>query len=168
MRAAVVLVFAALGACAHTQSVPDNARAPGIDNGLYAVVGTGATPEEAAALGPHRAVLAYDGRYTESPEDMPEYVAIEEGPFVPLILEGEPESHTDERGHATLGVTLQKDQAAALEEFTRAHLGGRVAIVLGGEIVTKHKVREVVTGGRLQITRCTDNACTVLRSKLVD
>jgi hypothetical protein len=36
-----------------------------------------------------------------------------------------------------------------------------------GEIVTLHKIRTVVTGGKLQITRCTDDACVVIRAKLM-
>jgi len=52
------------------------------------------------------------------------------------------------------------------EAFTRAHQGGRMAMVIDGEIVTLHKVRSVITDGKVQITRCTDNACEVLRSKL--
>jgi hypothetical protein len=40
-------------------------------------------------------------------------------------------------------------------------------MVVDGEIVTVHKIRSIITGGKVQITRCTDNACEVIRSKLV-
>lgn len=49
----------------------------------------------------------------------------------------------------------------------RAHLWGKIAMVVDGEIVTRHKIRSVITGGKLQITRCVDNACEVIRAKLV-
>jgi preprotein translocase subunit SecD len=65
-----------------------------------------------------------------------------------------------------LSVTLSREQVKPLEDFTRAHLGGSVAILLDGEVISKHKVRAVVEGGRLQITRCGDNACDVLLAKL--
>jgi hypothetical protein len=31
-----------------------------------------------------------------------------------------------------------------------------------------HKVRSVIDGGRMQITRCRDNACELIRSKLMN
>jgi preprotein translocase subunit SecD len=65
-----------------------------------------------------------------------------------------------------LRVKLKKKYAQRLEDFSRRHLGGTVAIVLDGEIVTLHKVRSVVSGGQVQITRCSDNACEVLKAKL--
>lgn len=40
-------------------------------------------------------------------------------------------------------------------------------MVVDGEIVSLHKIRRVITGDKLQITRCTDNACEVIRAKLV-
>jgi hypothetical protein len=39
-------------------------------------------------------------------------------------------------------------------------------LVVDGQIVTLHKIRSVVTDGKLQITRCTDDACQVIRAKL--
>ena len=72
------------------------------------------------------------------------------------------------QGKSVLTVSLSRKNAERAEAFTRTHLGGRVALVVDGEIVTLHKIRSVVTGGKLQIARCTDNACEVIRSKLVN
>jgi preprotein translocase subunit SecD len=65
-----------------------------------------------------------------------------------------------------LSVGLSTDQVAALEAFTRERVGKRAAIVLGEEIVSIHKVLEVIDGGTMQITRCTDDACRRILSKL--
>ncbi len=67
-----------------------------------------------------------------------------------------------------LGVALKKEYAALLEEFSRAHLDGKVVVVLDGEVITMHKVRSVITGGKFQLTRCYDDACEVLLSKLLE
>jgi len=113
-------------------------------------------------------ILVYDGKYTDSSDiASPRYVAVDTSFYVPLILEGKPVAKKDGNGRTLLGVSLAGQYVRRLEQFTKAHLGGRVAIVLDGEIITTHKVRTVITEGKIQITRCYDNACEVLLSKLV-
>jgi len=108
-----------------------------------------------------------DKKYTDSgPDEQVKYVAIDTVSFVPLILETAPETKKDGSGKTILSGALQKEYAKMLEAFTRAHLGGEIGIVVDGEIVTLHKIRSVILGGQFQITRCTDNACEVLRNKL--
>jgi hypothetical protein len=137
-------------------------------NGFYAVTARASTADSARAASPGSAVLVYDQKYTAvDPNVTPEYVAIDTTFFVPLILDGPPEARPDGRGWTMLSVSLAGDQVKPLEDFSRAHLGGRVAIVIGGEIISMHKVREVLTGGKVQITRCVDNACQVLYTKLM-
>jgi hypothetical protein len=85
--------------------------------------------------------------------------------FVPLQIEGDPEVG-DASGKKAISVALAPAQAAALEEFTRRHLGESVAIFVDGKVVSRHKVREVVRGGRLQISLCTPERCTFILSKL--
>ncbi len=169
----VLLVIALVGsACVGSpgprKEVTDNNGRPR-SNGIYAVLREAATPEEAQGGDARCWVLPYDGKYTDSGPVTPlTYVALDQSSFVPLVLEGAPETKKDEGGKTILSVTLKKEHAKTLEDFTQAHLGGKIAIVLDGEIVTLHKVRSAVSGGKLQITRCTDNACEVLRAKLAE
>jgi len=44
----------------------------------------------------------------------------------------------------------------------------KVVIVVGGEALTMHKIREAITSGQLQITRCSGNACEKLFIMLKD
>jgi preprotein translocase subunit SecD len=138
-----------------------------LPNGVYAVLGESV---ERDAIGGDREsslVLVYDRKYSEVDQKEPsKYVAIDTRSFVPLILDGPPETNKSDRGWTMLSVTLARAQVKPLEEFTRAHLGGRVAIVLDGEIVTIHKVRSVIRDGKAQITRCGDDACRTLLLKL--
>ena len=83
-----------------------------------------------------------------------------------MILEGKPDAERDSTGRTLLSVTLARDQVQPLERFTTTHLGGKVAILLGGEVITVHKVRSIIHEGKLQITRCTDDGCSVLLSRL--
>ena len=137
-------------------------------NGLYAVMGYGPTAESVGVPGEGAVVVPFDRRPANSAEDVPRFVALQPSPFVPLILEMPPDAHLQADGRTYLTVTLASQHVKALADFTRAHLGGRVAIVVGGEIITMHKVRTPIDDGRMQITRCTDNACELIRSKLMD
>ena len=140
-----------------------------LENGAYLILREAPTQQEARAAG-SQAVLAYDRRkYSDAPPEEPlTYVAIDPKDYVPLIIEGAPEMKSDGQGKSVLTVSLARKNAERAEAITRAHLGGRIAMVVDGEIVTLHKIRSVITGGKLQITRCADNACEVIRSKLAN
>lgn len=43
-----------------------------------------------------------------------------------------------------------------------------VALVIDGDALTMHKIKEPLTSGQLQITRCNDNACERLYITLKD
>jgi len=172
---ALVLVFA-ICECKSLRAQPTNQAVAAVttlahplENGAYAILREAPPPQEAGAKGVSRVVLAYDRRkYSGAPPNEPlTYVAIAPEDHVPLIIEGRPEMKTDGQGKSVLTVSLARKNVQRAEAFTRAHLGGRMAMVVDGEIVTLHKIRSVITDGKVQITRCTDNACEVIRSKLV-
>ncbi len=139
-----------------------------LENGAYAVLREAPSAREAQGEGGSQVVLAYDRRkYSGAPPNEPlTYVALDLKDYVPLVIEGRPQTKSDGQGKSVLTVSLVQKNVKKAEAFTRAHLDGRMAMVLDGEIVTLHKIRSVITDGKLQITRCTDNACEVLCSKL--
>jgi len=163
-------VAAGIGCTRPAEPPPPMDSTPSVNrNGVYAVLRDAPTWTKAQDRDTACAVLPYDHKYTDSTPGEPlRYIALDPTSFVPLILEGNPDATKDTGGKTILSVTLKKEYADALENFTRAHLGGKVAIVLDGEIVTIHKVRSIISGGKLQITRCSDNACDVLRAKLTE
>ena len=139
-----------------------------LSNGIYAVVGRlPAFPTNKDTRNKDEIVLVYDHKFTAGTNKEPSiFVALEPSSFVPLIIAGAPRIEKTGTGTSALTVTLAKENAKKMEDFSRKHLGKEVAIVLGGEIVTIHKVRSVIKEGKLQITRCTDNGCEVLYSIL--
>ena len=140
-----------------------------LPNGFYFVSGEGTTRTEAIKGTQSCVLLVYDGKYVDSTQmSSPEFIAIDTTLFVPLILESAPTAQKDGNGRTLLGVTLSKMYVGRLEDFTKAHLGGKVAIILDGEIITMHKIRSVISGGKIQISRCYDNACEILLSKLTN
>jgi preprotein translocase subunit SecD len=48
----------------------------------------------------------------------------------------------------------------------RHHLGRQITIVLGEEVVTMHKIREVIKGGDVRITSCAAGAAGYLLEQL--
>ena len=136
-------------------------------NGVYAVFREGLTREEVQSEKRSHAVLVYDRKYSDADKDQPpKFVALDTSSFVPLVLAGPPDARKDDRGWTLLNVTLARQHVKALEDFTRVHLGGAVAIVIDGEIITMHKVRSVIEDGKARITRCSDDACRTLLVKL--
>lgn len=148
----------------HAAAAAPRPEAP-LADGLYAVLDEAPSAEGLARVGGAiRRVPAGDSA------DPPRYVALDisSGPaaHVPLVLAAPPKAEVDGAGRTLLGVTLASEHVATLAAFTRAHVGGRSAVVVGDEVVTVHKVRQVIEDGRLKITRCDDDRCTVLYSKL--
>jgi preprotein translocase subunit SecD len=176
LTTAIVLGFVICGCksppsgSANQTSAALSSAAQHLENGVYCVLREAPTPQEAQGAGTPLVVLAYDRRkYSDAPPNEPlTYVAIDPKDYVPLIIEGTPEMKSDGEEKSVLTVCLVRKNAERAEAFTRGHLGGRIAMVVDGEIVTLHKIRSVITDGKVQITRCTDNACEVIRSKLVN
>ncbi|HEY1205815.1 MAG: hypothetical protein ABSH46_12505 [Bryobacteraceae bacterium] len=138
-------------------------------NGVYAVLREGLTRAEAQTEKRPHVVLVYDRKYSDADKDRPpEYVALDTSFFVPLVLAGQPDAQRDDQGWTLLNITLARQHVKTLEDFTRAHLDGRIAIVIDGEIITMHKVRSVIKDGKAQITRCSDDACRTLLLKLTE
>lgn len=53
-----------------------------------------------------------------------------------------------------------------MERVTRENIGRSAAFVIDGDVVTAHKIRTVIEGGRIQLSRCTDDACEVIAVRL--
>lgn len=148
------------------QGKPETAS-PSLPNGLYVILRQ--APEEKAlgpAVGKER-ILVNDGRFLEPSERNPVcYVAVSPDECVPFVLSGEPSRGTDDKGYLKLGLQLAPEQARSLEDFSRRNLGKSVVIIIDGQVVTAHKLKSVLTGGGIQITRCASTGCQVLFSTL--
>ncbi len=146
-----------------------NSHSHSLANGVYAILREGRTPEEVPIEELPHVILIYDRKYSDSDKNQPPvYVALGTSSFVPLVLAGPPQAHKDDRGWTSLNITLAREHVKTLEDFTRTHLDGKVAIVIDGEIITMHTVRTVIQDGKARITRCTDDACETLRLKLAN
>ena len=138
-----------------------------LPDGLYLVLREADNQEKLKPTTRTEHVIIYDYHFLEPAQrGTPSYLTVSAEAFIPIALSGEPIKEKDSRGRPKLLLQLAKNQVVPLEEFTRKNCGRSVAILIGGQVVTMHKIREPITGGRMQITRCTDNGCDVLYSKL--
>ena len=95
-------------------------------------------------------------------------IIIDTTQFVPLELEEPPKTEQQTDNKKKLLLSLTKEASEKLRTFTTENLMRKVALVVGSEALTVHKIKTAITGGQLQITRCTDNACETLYVKLKD
>ena len=93
-------------------------------------------------------------------------IIIDTSEYVPLELDkpAATEKQTDTKKKLMLSLT--KQALEKLKTFTASHVMQKVALVVDREALTVHKIREAITSGELQITRCNDNACEHLLVKL--
>jgi preprotein translocase subunit SecD len=97
----------------------------------------------------------------------PRFVVVRKAAGVALDLAAEPKAVKQEGGEGLrILLKLQPAPARELERLTRENLGRQVAIIVGGKVVTVHKVREVIKGGEVQITSCAPGGAEYLLEKL--
>lgn len=162
----VLLLFALLTGCKSNISSADQKNSP-LPDGIYLLLNE--FPDKQSIKRVKGRVIPYSHLFLDdNTEGQPEYFDIHPDEYVPLILAETPDSITQADKRIHLMLTLTPDAKDDLADFTEKHINKRVAIVIGGEGMTKHKVRTRIDGGKLQITRCTDNACEYLFMELRD
>jgi hypothetical protein len=129
-------------------------------DGSYAVRRSSEVRDSLLPLAKDEALLEYFP-LVQQEGDAKEYLVLAREPFVPLTLKEKPTKMKDptNRTASWLLLMLTSDAAEKLEEFTKANIGGRAAVVVGEKAVSVHKIREVIRDGKLQISRCGDDGC---------
>jgi hypothetical protein len=168
--AVVPLALAASLFCGLYQAT-DGQQVPAkkLANGLYGVLREG--PEEKAVLPikDGETLALHNHRYLKKDaKEPPVFLVVHSKPDVPLVLVGAPEVVKSDNGTLTFLLKLHPDHAKTLEKFTRDHQGGKVAVVIGGEVVTVHHIRAVITGGDMQVSNCNAEAGAYLLKQLQD
>jgi preprotein translocase subunit SecD len=138
-----------------------------LPNGIYLILKEEPTPEKLEPLGKSQRILVKDDHFLEPPDrGQTSYLLVSEDTFIPIVLGSDPEKGKDANGRPKLLLTLEKKQIKPLEEFTTKNVNKSIAIVIGKDVVTTHKIRQPIIGGRMQITRCTDNGCEAIYTQL--
>ena len=96
------------------------------------------------------------------------YIALSQSDFIQFELDKPPQAIAKDDGRFDVRLTFSKQMSDRMASFSRRYLGRQVATLIDGKILTLHKVRSIIDGGQLQITRCTDRGCELVLSKLTD
>ena len=137
-----------------------------LETGFYVIRAEAASASELGPIDESHRVVIYDYRFLRCKKPAPKHLLVRAAADVPLSLARKPRLFTSENGLPALDFELTKASARALEETTAAHVGGVVAFIVDGEVVSTHKIREKITGGSFKLTRCTDHACRYIYGKL--
>jgi preprotein translocase subunit SecD len=138
-----------------------------LPDGVYAVERASTKEEDVLPLKEGEVLLVHRHRYLNNAEkEAPRFVVVGPRPAVTLDLIGEPRAVKEGADTVRILLKLQPKPAAALERLTKERIGREVAIILAGEVVTMHKIRDVIKGGEVQITSCAAGAADYLLERL--
>jgi preprotein translocase subunit SecD len=138
-----------------------------VPDGIYAVLRENLKEKDVLPLKEGEVLLVHHFRYLKKDEkEPPRFLVVHSAPDIVLDLVGEPKAVKEGTEVVRIFLKLQPKEATALERLTRDRLGRQVTLVVGGEVVTMHKIREVIKGGDVQITSCAAGAANYLLERL--
>jgi hypothetical protein len=159
-----LLVIATYAPASAQDKAPPSPRLP---DGVYAVLRDSLQEKDLHPLKHGEVLLVHQHRYlAKDAKEPPRFLVVRGATDVELALAGEPKAVKEGKEVVRILLKLKLQAAAALERLTADRLGRQVTIVLGGEVVTMHKIREVIKGGEVQITSCAAGAANYLLEKL--
>jgi preprotein translocase subunit SecD len=112
--------------------------------------------------------VRFNPLFLENAPDSAQALLVYSNTFVPLELAQEPEllDQTDQKKKIQL--SFSRLAADKLEKFTSENLMKQVTLIVDGQALTTHGIRAVISGGKMEITRCDDNACQKIYIQLKD
>ncbi|MCI0459360.1 MAG: hypothetical protein L0Z62_20615 [Gemmataceae bacterium] len=138
-----------------------------LPNGVYAVQRDSLREKDVLPLRDGEVLVVHQHRYVRNDAHEPaRFLVVRSTPQVTFDLQGEPKAIREGTEVLRIMLKLQPKAATALERLTRDHQGRQIAIILGGEVATMHKIREVIQGGDVQITSCVAGAAGFLFKQL--
>jgi hypothetical protein len=138
-----------------------------LPDGVYEVLGESVKKKDVLPLKQGEVVVIHHHRYLKKDnKQRPRFLVVRSAPAVDLDLAGEPKAVKEGENVVRILLKLRPKAATALEHLTSRRLGEQIAIVVGGEVVTTHKIRDVIKGGDVQITSCAAGAANYLLEQL--
>ena len=149
---------------AQDKAPPSSRKLP---NGVYAVLRDSLKEADVRPLKGGEALVVHRHRYLKKGDrEPPRFLVVRAAPDVDLDLAGEPKAVKEGEEVVRILLKLRPKAATALARLTSDRLGRQVAIILGGEVVTTHTIRNVIKGGDVQITSCAAGAANYLLEQL--
>ena len=136
-------------------------------DGVYLVLRDGSKEKDVLPIKDGETLLVDRHRYLgKSNSEPPRYLVVRSARAVELNLAEGPKTAKEDEGKLRILLKLRPKAAAALESVTREHLNRQLTIVLGGDVVTTHRIRTVIQGGDVQISSCDAGAAEYLLEQL--
>lgn len=167
-RSTCLLATFVIGGCALASAQDKERKSPRkLPNGVYAVLRDSLKAKDLLPLKDGEVLLVHRHRYLKKDDkEPPRFLAVRSAPDVELALATEPKAVKEGEEVVRILLKLRPSAATALERLTSDRVGRQVTIILGGEVVTMHKIREVIKDGEVQITSCAPGAANYLLNQL--
>jgi preprotein translocase subunit SecD len=135
---------------------------------VYAVLREGPKEKDVLPLKDGEVLVVDRHRYLKKEdEEPPRFVVFHTAPDVELDLAGKPKADKDGEEVVRILLKLEPKAATAFERLTSERVGKQIAIIIGGEVVTMHKIRTAIEGGEVQITCCAPGSAKHLLEELL-
>ncbi len=137
-------------------------------NGIYLVLRSHRAKSKIEPLEAGEKIIVDDGRFLEESErDPAEFVVVDEKSFIPFKLDQKPVEGYTSDNKPKVYLQFADTQAKELDALTGNNIGKRIAVVVHDQIVSCHKIKEALKGGKMQISRCTKESCKLIFSDLL-
>ena len=166
--ACLFLILLSIGNFAAVLAQEKNAQTPKkLADGVYAVLREGPKEKDLLPLKDGEGLVVDLHPYLKKEDrEAPRYLVVHSKPDVELDLAGEPKAVKEGDDVVRILLKLQPTAAAALERLTTNNVGKQVTIILAGDVVTAHKIRDVIKGGEVQISCCAPGSAKYLLERL--
>lgn len=166
---ACLLGFAATaGHTGEAMNAQKSAEKVSLKNGFYLILEEQAEPAKLQKPADDEVIVTYTLDHLGVKDQPARHYRVKNRPDVSFSLDARPEVGDKVDGKTTLNVVLGEGNAREFQQFTANNIDRGVAIIIGEKVVTAHKIRTEIVGGKIQITRCGDDACEQLYLWLKD
>ncbi len=161
----IILIQSCSPKVLHIEPVLNNPTTQ-LEDGFYIISKTANDKNSLMPLANTQRIITYNKDFYDPTDD--KFLVVETADFVPLSLKEKPTSELQKDNSQNFYLTLNDIAKTKLEQFTTLNLYKTTGIIVNGEAYTKHKIKSVIDGGKLQITQCTENTCRVLYDQFDD
>ena len=150
------------GFAQQTQLAQKASESVSLPNGFYLIL---EEQDDASVLqkpANNETIVTYTLDHLGVYEQPPRHFRVRTVPDVNFSSDAKAETGDKTDGKTTLNIALGEGSAGEFQKFTAANIDRAVAIIIAGKVVTAHKIRSEIVGGKIQITRCGDDACEAL------
>lgn len=140
---------------------------PVLKDGLYLVAGIVSDSTRTETKNKQKVLVHFNKQFSENAPENSSALIVYTDNFVPLELNKEPELLKQNDAQKTIQLSFTKLASEKLAAFTSHNIMKEATLIVNGEALTLHKIRAAITSGKMEISRCGDNACEKIYVELM-